>query len=162
MATRHSARAAGQGEPHHFFCSIEVTIHATDSRLTLATGSITTRTAGMDIRLQADDFDFISGPESRIDPQNFVAFEDRSEVRFSRSEGGIIGTGNLTLPTRAASTILLGTAAQHPDGADWTDMATLFPTYSNWPSHVGGTFEGEEGSPNRSRGTEGDPCIHGA
>ena len=52
------------------------------------------RTAEMDIRLQADDFDFISGPESRIDPQGFVAFEDRSEVRSSRSEGGIIGTSD--------------------------------------------------------------------
>ena len=47
---------------------ISVTLLSADARLTLATGVIETRAPGMDIRLEADDFDFISAPIERIDP----------------------------------------------------------------------------------------------
>ena len=44
---------------------IDVTLFGVDARLTLDSGTIETRDPGRDIRLQADDFDFIAAPEAR-------------------------------------------------------------------------------------------------
>jgi len=119
--------------------TIEVTLFGTVAtktseiaRLTLDSGSIITRTAGKDITLTADDFDFISKIASRDDDPD-------------RPIGGIIGTGELTFLTSHARKFLIGTSAEHPGGNDWTYIRENWPTFSAYPDHVGGNFVGEEG-----------------
>ncbi|KPK77232.1 MAG: hypothetical protein AMJ79_03940, partial [Phycisphaerae bacterium SM23_30] len=102
------------------------------ARLTLDTGSIITRSPGMDITLKADDFEFIPGPEERdADPE--------------RPRGGVIGTGQLTLVTSHATHMVAGTAAEHPLGNGWTYIRENYPAFLAYPDHVGGNFEGAEG-----------------
>ena len=74
------------------------------ARLTLDSGSIITRTAGRDITLTADDFQFWTSAPGR-------------EMRHpDREEGGVIGSGELTILTSHATRMLIGTSAEHPAG----------------------------------------------
>ena len=111
---------------------IDITLAAVDARLTLDSGSIITRDPGEDITLTADDFDFLSAPEERDpDPE--------------RARGGVIGTGQLTILTSHATDFLLGTAAEHPLGNDWTYIRSTYPAFLDYPDYVGGNFSGPEG-----------------
>ena len=111
---------------------IDITLAAVDARLTLDSGSIITRDPGEDITLTADDFDFLSAPEERDpDPE--------------RARGGVIGTGQLTILTSHATDFLLGTAAEHPLGNDWTYIRSAYPAFLDYPDYVGGNFSGPEG-----------------
>jgi len=102
------------------------------ARLTLDSGSIITRDPGKDITLTADDFEFIPKALGRdADPE--------------RPTGGIIGTGKLTILTSHAENFLIGTSAEHPGGNGWTYIYENWPTFKNYPDHVGGNFIGEEG-----------------
>ncbi len=119
--------------------TIDITLFGTDAattaeiaRLTLDSGSIITRDPGKDISFTADDFDFLSAPAER-------------DTDVERPEGGVIGTGNLTILTSYATDFLLGTAAEHELGTDWIDIYQTRPTFKNYPDHVGGNFSGPEG-----------------
>ncbi len=100
---------------------IHVRLQGVDARLTLDSGTIITQTGGKNITLIADDFNFQSGPST------------------------IIGTADLTIITEQASQFVLGSAAEHPLGNDWTDIIDEFPNYNTklLPAHVGGNFTGE-------------------
>jgi len=49
----------------------------------------------------------------------------------------------LTLITSNATEFVLGTAAEHELGNDWTDIRTKYPAFVAYPWWVGGTFTGE-------------------